>query len=285
MKKIIKSIFQYLGAFVLSLVIAIALRFFVVDFYKIPSDSMSPAIEPGDFIVVNKLYFGARFYKSIHFTEDTPLETIRIPGYSSLKRNDVIVFNFPMYGEHDEWEIDPETFYVKRCIALPGDTLSIVEGTYQVNQESGYGNTREQRRLHHFQGEYASKTYNTFPFNDHFHWTIQNFGPLPIPASGQTLPIDTLNYILYKNIIAHETCIHPKAKQGKIYLGDSIITHYTFKKNWYFIAGDQVFNSQDSRYIGPIPEDFIVGKASFILTSKDPYTQSYAWNRFFKAIK
>ena len=67
MKKVIKSIFQYVGAVLLAIVIAALLRFFIVDFYSIPSDSMYPTIEPGDFIVVNKMYMGARFYKNFDF--------------------------------------------------------------------------------------------------------------------------------------------------------------------------------------------------------------------------
>ena len=93
MKKIIKNILQYAGALLLAIVIAALLRFFIVDFCSIPSDSMYPAIEPGDFIVVNQLYMGARFYKNLDFLEGARPETVRVPGYSSLKRNDVIVFN------------------------------------------------------------------------------------------------------------------------------------------------------------------------------------------------
>ena len=65
MKKVIKSIFQYVGAILLAIVIAALLRFFIVDFYSIPSDSMYPTIEPGDFIVVNKLYMGAPFLQKL----------------------------------------------------------------------------------------------------------------------------------------------------------------------------------------------------------------------------
>ncbi len=68
MKKVIKSIFQYVGAILLAIVIAALLRFFIVDFYSIPSDSMYPTIEPGDFIVVNKMYMGARFYKKLRLS-------------------------------------------------------------------------------------------------------------------------------------------------------------------------------------------------------------------------
>ena len=164
MKKIIKNILQYAGALLLAIVIAALLRFFIVDFYSIPSDSMYPTIEPGDFIVVNKLYMGARFYKNFDFLEGARPETVRVPGYGSLERNDVIVFNFPKYNQHGEWEMDPQTFYVKRCIGLPGDTLSIREGINFVNGKSGYGNMQDQQRLHRYRGDYADGIYRAFPY-------------------------------------------------------------------------------------------------------------------------
>ena len=146
MKKAIKSIFQYVGAILLAIVIAALLRFFIVDFYSIPSDSMYPTIEPGDFIVVNKMYMGARFYKNFDFLDGAHPETVRTPGFSSLKRNDVIVFNFPTHT-NGRWDMDLGTFYVKRCIALPGDTLSIIKGINHVNGKTGFGNVEEQQRL------------------------------------------------------------------------------------------------------------------------------------------
>lgn len=285
MRKVVKNILQYVGAILLAILIAALLRLFIVDFYSIPSDSMYPSIEPGDFIVVNKLYMGARFYKNFDFLDGARPETFRVPGYSSLKRNDVIVFNFPKYNKDGEWELDPGTFYVKRCVALPGDTISISEGIYLVNGESGYGNMQDQQRLHRYLGEYAPGIYHAFPFDTRHAWNIQNFGPFYIPTAGATIPIDTSNYSLYHRIITNETQTPISIRRGQIYLGDSLIQQYTFRKNWYFIAGDKVFDSRDSRYIGPIPEDFIVGKASFVLTSKDPHTGDYAWRRFFKKIR
>lgn len=285
MKKVVKNILQYAGALLLAIVIAALLRFFIVDFYSIPSDSMYPTIEPGDFIVVNKLYMGARFYKNLDFLEGARPETVRVPGYSALKRNDVIVFNFPKYNQDGEWELDPQTFYVKRCVALPGDTLSIVDGINIVNGKSGYGNLQDQQRLHQYRGDYARGIFHAFPFDTRHGWSIRDFGPLYIPAAGSTISIDTSNYPLYHTIISHETRKPIRIRRGEIYLGDSLIRQYTFRKNWYFICGDKVFDSRDSRYLGPIPEDFIVGKASFVLTSKDPYTKDYVWRRFFKKIK
>ena len=80
MKKLLKTLFQYLTVIVLSLTIALLLRLFVVDFYSIPSDSMAPTIEPGDFIMVNKLSFGARMYKNFDFLKNQtdPLRGVRL---------------------------------------------------------------------------------------------------------------------------------------------------------------------------------------------------------------
>ena len=67
MKKRLHNILEGIGLLFISLTIALVFRLFFADFYKVPSDSMYPTIEPGDFIVVNKLYFGARFYKNFDF--------------------------------------------------------------------------------------------------------------------------------------------------------------------------------------------------------------------------
>jgi signal peptidase I len=57
---------------------------------------------------------------------------------------------------------------------------------------------------------------------------------------------------------------------------------YQFQKNYYFMAGDQVEGSQDSRYWGLLPEEYIVGKAWIIRESTDPYTGKFKWDRFKK---
>ena len=144
MKKIIKNILQYIAVIVISLVIAILLRLFVVDFYSIPSDSMQPTIEPGDFIMVNKLSFGARMYKNFDFLKDrTEPETYRIKGFSKIHNGDVLVFNFPYSGGWDRISMHLSRFYVKRCIGIPGDSLQIKGGFYEINGRRGIGNLND----------------------------------------------------------------------------------------------------------------------------------------------
>lgn len=280
-----KHFIPYLKAIVIAFFITLLLRLFVVDFFTIPTDSMTPAIEPGDYIMINKLYNGARFYKQLKFESGKTPETFRIPGYSSIRRNDIVVFNLPTPLFSNQMEMDLSHFYVKRCIGLPGDTLSISNGIYTVNGQTGYGNLREQYLLSHFQGEYLPGTYRTFPFDTTHDWTMRHFGPLFIPAAGQTILLDTVNVSLFRRLIYYETHASLRTLQGKIYLKDSVITRYTFRKNWYFMAGDKIFNSRDSRYIGLIPEDFIIGKAVLVLYSKDPETRQISWKRTFNLIR
>lgn len=286
LKKILKTIFQYFFALVLSLVIAILLRIFVVDFYSIPSDSMDPTLQPGDFIVVNKLCYGARMYKNFKFLDNgSEPPTYRVKGYSKVKHNDVIVFNYPYHKKRDTIKMNLSTFYVKRCIALPGDSLCIVNGYYQVNGQKGFGYLHNQETLSawpDFQGIYR---YTISPSHIEPKWDVKNFGPLVIPGKGITLPIDTSNITLYRRPITFETKGNITTAGGRVRLDGKPLDSYTFTQNWYFMAGDNVINSQDSRYIGMVPEKFLVGKVVRILSAKDKETGKYKWKRFLKTVR
>lgn len=72
----------------------------------------------------------------------------RMPGWRKFKRNDVLVFNFPYPGRWDSIAFDVMSYYVKRCIAVPGDTLEIKDCHYRVKGHDGYlGNTAAQDKL------------------------------------------------------------------------------------------------------------------------------------------
>ena len=74
-------------------------------------------------------------------------------------------------------------------------------------------------------------------------------------------------------------------KEGQVLIGDSLIHQYRFEKNYYFVSGDNMANSQDSRYWGMLPEEYIVGKAIRIWNSKEKYTDQIRWERIFMKIK
>ena len=97
--------------------------------------------------------------------------------------------------------------------------------------------------------------------------------------------LEVPNYVLYKNLIEYETDQQLTVRDGAVYLDDETIGNYTFQLNYYFMAGDYIFDSRDSRYWGLLPEDCIIGKALFVWRSTDVWTGKIRWNRFFKVIK
>lgn len=90
---------------------------------------------------------------------------------------------------------------------------------------------------------------------------------------------------LYRNAIEWEQKKKLLLRGDTVLLNDSVIHTYRFKENYYFVAGDKVMNSQDSRYWGLLPEPFIVGKAVRIWKSVDRNTDKIRWNRIFKKIE
>ena len=286
-KRILKKILKGFLILIIIVILTIIMKVFLFASFKIPTPSMAPAIEPGDHILVNKLLLGPRLYENWGFLQGKKTKLKRLSGYSKVKRNDVLVFDFP-YSTLNKIKQGGSTFYVKRCVAIPGDTFFIENGFYKVKGLSeDLGHIKRQKEL----SEQDEASFNdnlryTFP-NDttHFHWTIINFGPIYVPAKGDNIKIDSLSVILYKNLIEYETEKIISVKTGIIYLGDSIIHNYTFLQDYYFMAGDWIFDSIDSRYWGLLPDDLVVGKASLIWKSEDMSTGKFIWNRFLKTIK
>jgi len=133
-----KKLRPYLKLITLVFFSWLIIRSFFCQIMYIPSSSMNGTLLEGDYILVNKLAYGPRLpitLFSLPFSESTYLDWVefsyhRFPGYSDVKRNDVIVFNLP---SEDNVPIDIRQPFIKRCVALPGDLLQIVNGEVIVN--------------------------------------------------------------------------------------------------------------------------------------------------------
>jgi len=110
-----------------------------------------------------------------------------------------------------------------------------------------------------------SSTYDVFPVDAFHHWTRDSYGPLWIPRKGASIQLTPLNYPIYERIIRTYEGNKLDIRDGKIYINDREETSYTFKMNYYWVIGDNLHGSQDSRYWGFVPEDHLIGKASKIL--------------------
>jgi signal peptidase I len=109
---------EYAESIIIAILLALLIRAFVVQAFKIPSGSMKPTLLVGDHILVNKFIYGIKLrvpFSSLNYT--------LIP-ISSPKRNDVVVFIYP---------VDPKKDFIKRVIGLPGDTVQVKNKRVYIN--------------------------------------------------------------------------------------------------------------------------------------------------------
>lgn len=268
-------------------VLWIFMQVFLFTSFRIPSDSMEPILEAGDCVFVNKLMLGARLFNLSASMNGEQVQIHRTPGIRNVQHNDVLVFNFPHPNAWDKIEMHIMKYYIKRCVGLPGDTLVIRDGQIRVDGLSiPLGNTDAQKRIGRMHPEeFEDGVYKSFPYDSVVNWNIQAFGPLYIPKAGDKIQMNRTNFVLYRKLIEWEQKGKLNYQDSTVYMNEKPIDMYCFLKNYYFMAGDKSENSQDSRYWGMLPEEYIVGKASFIWKSVDPYTGKWRWERFLKEIR
>ena len=285
-RSILKSVLRYILYFVLSLFLALIIRLLLCNFYVVPSDSMEPSIMPGDFILADKYTYGARIFTGLKFDRDSDPPMMHVPGFREIRRNDVVVFNFPYRYGWDTVRMNLEKIFVKRCIGLPGESISAIDGFYHISGLTDtIGNISEQKSFICHRSTLDSSIIRAVAFDKSFNWDVFDFGPFYIPSAGTTIALTPENFKLYRKQIVFETGAVIRMDDYSVYFNDTIRRDYTFRTNWYFIAGDKVMNSQDSRYIGLIPEEYIIGRASLVITSKDRVMGKRRWNRTLKQIR
>ena len=272
-------------------VLWLVLQVFALTSFRVPSDSMEPALLPGDVILVEKWSYGARLFNVWQAADGIQPEIHRLPGTDKVKRGDVVVFHNPCPYKRERMEMDLMKYYVKRCTALPGELFYIKNGRYGVEGLDEYiGDTIAQDRFREWidkEGlEDTAPGVRAYPSGTGIGWTVKEFGPFLIPQKGDCITMNHRNAILYGSAIERETGKRlMKGKDGTVSLNDSLITEYHFQNNYYFMTGDKVENSRDSRYWGLVPEDFIVGKVCLILKSKDEYIGKTRWERVLKKVE
>jgi signal peptidase I len=161
-------LWEWAKVFPAAVVLFLVLRTFLVEAYKIPSGSMERTLLVGDFLLVNKLLYGA----------EIPFTGRRLPAVRTPRVGDVIVFQYP---------VDPSKNFVKRLVGLPGDTLSMKDGAllrngvpsveqYVVHSEPGVDPVTDEFR---WQRGYLVNT--AVAATDGYMPTRNNWGPLVVP--------------------------------------------------------------------------------------------------------
>lgn len=318
---------------------------------------------------VHNTIFGVKSYSDL-----IKVDYRRMAGFSDVERNDIVVFGFPHgdtvlkqlptddYYTHVRFSgreyaekrfgpiitrpVDKKDNYVKRAVAIAGDTLQVINGQVVVNgipQEyfSGIQNTytvitngtsintriledmgvsssqvwydgnlpgyrhlplneenakeiakisnvlEVRQNIDVYPPDYPESPLMIFPFSENFKWTRDNYGPIYIPAAGDTISLSLENLPLYQRVISVYEGHDLEIKDGEILIDGVPSDKYTFEMDYYFMMGDNRHNSLDSRYWGFVPEDHIVGKPKVIWFSTDrnkPFPRNIRWNRLLKFV-
>ena len=248
------------------------IRCFVTDYFSIPTDSMLPTLHPGDKVFVNKTLMGARIYSDFDFSPDgNELKSWRTKGLRRPRHNDIVVFNFPHHNGKINFVIN--NVFCKRILAVPGDTVWTENGVYKNNNYKGeLGIGSEQARFSTLPDSILPKeVLNTFPFDDvHIPYTTKNMRPVYVPRRGDIIRITPYEAAYYKMMLEWETGrrITWDWDKSAVFADGVRMTRHEFRHDYYFMGGDNVADSNDSRYWGLVPEEYIVGIVGYIYKGK-----------------
>ncbi len=242
-KKNKNKVREYTEAILVALLAAMFLRAFVVQAFRIPTGSMKDTLLVGDFLLVNKFIYGVRTPDRIPII-NARIPFFRLPAFKKPKNGDVVVFKYPK---------DEKLDYIKRCIAVGGQTVEIRNGDVYVDGKPEGEKVPLGREYDPEEGRYLEytriitphgKSYIIRHYADHnLRDDTHNFGPVTVP------------------------------------------------EGFYFMMGDNRDNSADSRSWGFLPEENVVGEALIIYFSWDKTTplwnilNSVRWSRIGDIIK
>lgn len=243
------------------------IRIFFLDSFCIRGSSMTPTFKDGDKVWVNKLIIGPRIYSSLDFST-SELNCFRIPGIRKLRVGDIAIINSPVVW--GDWRISFKInrVFCKRCCGCPGDTI-VVSNCHLSNSRVGDvpGSSYEEELILRNEPDSLMLLHNClmsgqFAGMDSV-WTIKNMGPIYVPAKGDIIPLTSYNKKLYAMVIEYETGERPfKSNLSEESLSEK---EYTFRENYYFFTGDFLADSNDSRYLGFVPEKYVIGVVARII--------------------
>ncbi|MCE7934671.1 MAG: signal peptidase I [Chlorobi bacterium CHB2] len=231
------------------------LRMFVLEPYTIPTGSMNATLLEGDAILVGKLPYVIRSPQTIPFTTIS-IPHFQIAGLGQLERGEVVVFDSP--------GATPER-YVKRCVAIAGDTVQFRDGRFFINGEELPPNPNDPL----IPLAESPATARRAPVDSgRIHPLFRLRQPIVLPREGDEITVDSISIAQWGGVIQSEG-VSVEFRNNIPFLGGLPATRYAFRHSYFLAFGDNSGNSRDSRMFGPVRYDNLVGQAWFIYWSRD----------------
>jgi len=246
-----------------TLFVVFFLKTFIIEAYRIPTSSMENTLLVGDFLLVNKFQYGATTPRTIPFT-DIAIPFVQLPAITGPQRGDVIVFEFPLKGAHGSG--DQTIHYVKRCVAVPGDTVSIVSKIVHVN---GRILPSPPRALIDYSTAFPKWYADIRIFPPGSAFNTDNYGPVVVPGKGNEVRLTQRSLYQWKSLIEREGHVIEMGFDGTILMDGEPAVIYRIERDYYFVLGDNRDNSLDSRFWGFVSDQDIIGKAILLYWSWD----------------
>ncbi len=270
---------DYAATICATLLVAFFLKTFVVEAFRIPSASMENTLRIGDFLFVNKFIYGAETPKYFPFT-NAEIPHLRLPAFVHPRRGDVIVFEYP--GDRDEVKPEANINFIKRCIAVSGDTLLIQNKTVFVNGREFLPPTHAP---HTPPSDFLPQESANMIFPKGSSFNPDYYGPLVVPFKGMVVNISSGSIEQWQTFIEREHHRVGTDKTGLVSIDGVPATQYIVERDYLFAMGDNRDNSLDSRFWGFVPEENIVGKAMFVYWSWDTSVSVSSIAEKFSAIR
>lgn len=286
---------------------------FVISAYRIPTGSMERTLRIGDMLLVNKFIYGFRSpdWFGIPFTQigfDIPW--FKTPLFKDIKQDDVVVF------KHFDEQTDQWLYYVKRCVALPGQTVEIIDKELYVDGEpfnNFYDTVEIDPATEHLKAKARFDDETVYPIRDEY---FKESLIRDLTATGLYSPGDSTLFLNPK--VLNEATQYGKMfnyfemkysmclPQARVYSNEknqvfetkfskvtkeNLLEKLSFRDNYrkftvpegsYFMMGDNRDHSSDSRYWGFVENDLIVGKPIMVYFSFD---SEYPLFKIWKSVR